>query len=44
MGINIEKISSLNLTEKEIIIYGETAKVYRTMGFDFCYKKYKNSL
>lgn len=44
MGINIEKISALSLNESAIISYGGTAKVYRTIGFDFCYKKYKNSL
>lgn len=41
MGINIEKISTLNLNESAIISYAGTAKLYRTREDNFCYKKYK---
>lgn len=44
MGINIEKISTLNLNESAIISYGGTAKLYRTREDNFCYKEYKKNL
>lgn len=44
MKIDIQKSSLLHLNDSSIISYGGTSKIYKSVGEEFCYKKYKDKI